>query len=227
VGPMRDKLLTDKTAVFTSATLMLGGDFRRWRRPSGLKPTERVGHQIATTETRRRCRGRASTSARRSTTASRSILYVARPPAASRSRRARPGAARRDLRPRRRPRRPHAGPVLLTRRAAETAGGGGAGPSCRTSPRSPRATPSCPSWPSSFVEDPHTCLFGTLLAVGRASTSPVTLPAGDHRPDPVPRHDDPLMVGAREVRPTRPAATASCRSPPPTPRCCWRRAPAG
>ena len=26
-GPMRDKLLTDKTVVFTSATLMLGGDF--------------------------------------------------------------------------------------------------------------------------------------------------------------------------------------------------------
>ena len=30
-GPMRDKLLTDKTVVFTSATLMLGGDFANGR----------------------------------------------------------------------------------------------------------------------------------------------------------------------------------------------------
>jgi ATP-dependent DNA helicase DinG len=40
-GPMRDKLLTDKTVVFTSATLKLGGDFGSVATSLGLKPTER------------------------------------------------------------------------------------------------------------------------------------------------------------------------------------------
>ncbi|WP_243056595.1 ATP-dependent DNA helicase [Nocardioides sp. SR21] len=40
-GPMRDKLLTDKTVVFTSATLMLGGDFNSIATSVGLKPSER------------------------------------------------------------------------------------------------------------------------------------------------------------------------------------------
>jgi ATP-dependent DNA helicase DinG len=39
---MRDKLLTDKTVVFTSATLMLGGDFSAVATSVGLKPSERV-----------------------------------------------------------------------------------------------------------------------------------------------------------------------------------------
>jgi ATP-dependent DNA helicase DinG len=39
-GPMRDKLLTDKTVVFTSATLRLGGDFTTVASSFGLKPTE-------------------------------------------------------------------------------------------------------------------------------------------------------------------------------------------
>ena len=42
-GPMRDKLLSDKTVVFTSATLMLGGDFNAVATSVGLKPTERLG----------------------------------------------------------------------------------------------------------------------------------------------------------------------------------------
>jgi ATP-dependent DNA helicase DinG len=41
-GPMRDKLLSDKTAVFTSATLMLGGDFSAMAVSVGLRPAERV-----------------------------------------------------------------------------------------------------------------------------------------------------------------------------------------
>ncbi len=41
-GQMRDKLLTDKTVVFTSATLMLGGDFAAVATNVGLKPAERV-----------------------------------------------------------------------------------------------------------------------------------------------------------------------------------------
>lgn len=39
-GPMRDKLLTDKTVVFTSATLKLGGDFRTVATSLGLKPED-------------------------------------------------------------------------------------------------------------------------------------------------------------------------------------------
>jgi len=41
-GPMRDRLLADKTVVFTSATLMLGGDFHAVATNLGLKPAERV-----------------------------------------------------------------------------------------------------------------------------------------------------------------------------------------
>jgi ATP-dependent DNA helicase DinG len=41
-GPMRDKLLTDKLAVFTSATLRLGGDFNAVASSFGLKPSEDV-----------------------------------------------------------------------------------------------------------------------------------------------------------------------------------------
>ncbi|GAA2130013.1 ATP-dependent DNA helicase [Nocardioides bigeumensis] len=41
-GPMRDKLLSDKTAVMTSATLMLGGDFSAVATSVGLRPAERV-----------------------------------------------------------------------------------------------------------------------------------------------------------------------------------------
>lgn len=42
-GPMRDRLLADKTVVMTSATLMLGGDFDSVATSVGLKPSERVG----------------------------------------------------------------------------------------------------------------------------------------------------------------------------------------
>ncbi len=45
-GPLRDRLLTDKTVVFTSATLMLGGDFGSVATSIGLKPSERVDHSV-------------------------------------------------------------------------------------------------------------------------------------------------------------------------------------
>jgi ATP-dependent DNA helicase DinG len=45
-GPLRDKLLSEKTVVFTSATLMLGGDFSSVATGIGLKPSERVDHSI-------------------------------------------------------------------------------------------------------------------------------------------------------------------------------------
>ncbi|MPZ96547.1 MAG: ATP-dependent DNA helicase [Propionibacteriales bacterium] len=47
---LRGKLLTDKTVVFTSATLKLGGDFAPVARSIGLKVTERVDHSQQTVE---------------------------------------------------------------------------------------------------------------------------------------------------------------------------------
>jgi ATP-dependent DNA helicase DinG len=41
-GPLRDKLLAEKTVVFTSATLKLGGDFDAVATTIGLKPAERL-----------------------------------------------------------------------------------------------------------------------------------------------------------------------------------------
>ncbi|MDX6300609.1 MAG: ATP-dependent helicase DinG [Nocardioidaceae bacterium] len=46
-GPLRDKLLSDKTVVLTSATLMLGGDFGSVAASLGLKPEERVDHSVS------------------------------------------------------------------------------------------------------------------------------------------------------------------------------------
>ncbi len=45
-GQLRDRLLGEKTVVFTSATLKLGGDFTAVASSIGLKPTERVDHSI-------------------------------------------------------------------------------------------------------------------------------------------------------------------------------------
>ncbi len=45
-GPLRDKLLSDKTVVLTSATLMLGGGFDPVAISLGLKPEERVDHSL-------------------------------------------------------------------------------------------------------------------------------------------------------------------------------------
>jgi ATP-dependent DNA helicase DinG len=49
-GPLRDRLLTEKTVVFTSATLMLGGDFGSVASSIGLRPDERVDHSIDAAE---------------------------------------------------------------------------------------------------------------------------------------------------------------------------------
>jgi ATP-dependent DNA helicase DinG len=45
-GPLRDKLLSQKTVVLTSATLMLGGDFTSVATSLGLKAGERVDHSL-------------------------------------------------------------------------------------------------------------------------------------------------------------------------------------
>ena len=41
-GPMRERLLAEKTAIFTSATLKLGGDFDAVAASLGLEPADRV-----------------------------------------------------------------------------------------------------------------------------------------------------------------------------------------
>jgi ATP-dependent DNA helicase DinG len=46
-GPLRDKLLNDKTVVLTSATLMLGGGFDAVAASLGFKPEERVDHSLS------------------------------------------------------------------------------------------------------------------------------------------------------------------------------------
>jgi ATP-dependent DNA helicase DinG len=43
---LRDRLLTEKTVILTSATLKLGGDFTALASSIGLKPAERVDHSI-------------------------------------------------------------------------------------------------------------------------------------------------------------------------------------
>src|ERR687890_1447722 len=45
-GPLRAKLLSQKTVVLTSATLMLGGDFTSVATSLGLEPSERVDHSL-------------------------------------------------------------------------------------------------------------------------------------------------------------------------------------
>ncbi len=124
-APMREKLLTDKTAILTSATLMLGGDFSSLAVSVGLKPAERVGVGLdgAVDGPTVPCHGWASTSAARSTTANRrsSTSHATcpspaatgcRPLSSTRSRSsstpprgARSGCSRVAGRPRRRPRR--------------------------------------------------------------------------------------------------------------------------
>jgi ATP-dependent DNA helicase DinG len=47
-GPMREKLLSDKTVVFTSATLKLGGDFGAVAQSVGLRADEMVGEVVST-----------------------------------------------------------------------------------------------------------------------------------------------------------------------------------
>ena len=48
-GPLRDRLLAEKTVVLTSATLRLGGDFDAVAVTVGLKPAERVHGAVAAT----------------------------------------------------------------------------------------------------------------------------------------------------------------------------------
>ena len=99
-GPMREKLLTEKTAIFTSATLKLGGDFDAVADLARARPRR----------PRRRLAGPRRGVAVRLHPAGDPLRRQA--PAAAGTRRADAGPPRRDHRARRRRRRPHPRAVL-------------------------------------------------------------------------------------------------------------------
>ncbi len=203
-GPLRDKLLTDKTVVFTSATLMLGGDFSSVATSIGLKPSERVDHSIdparppASAPPAARTDGAGETMPWRGIDvgspfdyAKQGILYVARhlPP---------PGrdglgekqvdeivdlvdaANGRTL------------GLFSSRRAAEAAAEA-------VRERLPHLTilaqgeAQLPELARLFVEDPHACLFGTLSLWQGLDVPGDTCQLVLIDRVPFPRPDDPLM----------------------------------
>ena len=191
---MRDKLLTDKTVVMTSATLKLGGDFDAVATSVGLKPSERV---VSSSDVGRRahptacCRGAASTSARRSTTASRrSCTSPATCPPPGRDGLGEAtldeiaelvdAADGRTL------------GLFSSRRAAETAAEA-------VRERLPHLTTlaqgdaQLPELARQFVDDPHTCLFGTLSLWQGLDVPGETCQLVIIDRIPFPRPDDPLM----------------------------------
>ena len=190
-GPMRDKLLTDKTVVFTSATLMLGGDFGAVGASLGLKPTERIGSQVATTDDDTALPWKGIDVGSPFDYGQQSILYVARHL---------PQPGRDGL-----------GQAQLdeicdlvdaldgrtlglfsSRRAAETAAEA-------VRERLPHLTTlaqgdaQLPELARQFVEDPHTCLFGTLSLWQGLDVPGDTCQLVIIDRIPFPRPDDPLM----------------------------------
>lgn len=190
-GPMRDKLLTDKTVVFTSATLMFGGEFGAVATSLGLKPTERIGHQVATTDADDALPWKGIDVGSPFDYGQQSILYVARHL---------PQPGRDGL-----------GPAQLdeicelvdaldgrtlglfsSRRAAETAAEA-------VRARLPHLTTlaqgdaQLPELAKQFVEDPHTCLFGTLSLWQGLDVPGDTCQLVIIDRIPFPRPDDPLM----------------------------------
>ena len=190
-GPMRDKLLTDKTVVFTSATLMLGGEFGAVATSLGLRPTERVGSQVASPDEETALPWKGIDVGSPFDYGQQSILYVARHL---------PQPGRDGL-----------GPAQLdeicdlvdalegrtlglfsSRRAAETAAEA-------VRARLPHLTTlaqgdaQLPELAKQFVEDPHTCLFGTLSLWQGLDVPGDTCQLVIIDRIPFPRPDDPLM----------------------------------
>ncbi|WP_425271679.1 ATP-dependent DNA helicase [Nocardioides seonyuensis] len=190
-GPMRDKLLTDKTVVFTSATLMLGGDFGAVATSLGLKPAERVLDGGSDPEGDGVLPWRGIDVGSPFDYGQQAILYVARhlpPPGRDGL-----GAAQLDeicelvdaaegrtL------------GLFSSRRAAEAAA-----EVVRT--RLPHLTTlaqgdaQLPELAKQFVEDPHTCLFGTLSLWQGLDVPGETCQQVIIDRIPFPRPDDPLM----------------------------------
>ena len=190
-GPMRDKLLTDKTVIFTSATLMLGGEFGAVATSLGLKPTERVGSQVAPADEDTSLPWKGIDVGSPFDYGQQSILYVARHL---------PQPGRDGL-----------GQAQLdeicelvdaldgrtlglfsSRRAAETAA-----EAVRARlphlPTLAQGDAQLPELAKQFVEDPHTCLFGTLSLWQGLDVPGETCQLVIIDRIPFPRPDDPLM----------------------------------
>jgi ATP-dependent DNA helicase DinG len=197
-GPMRDKLLKDKTVVFTSATLMLGGDFSSVATSVGLKPSERLvdGGEVADSAGEH-LPWRGLDVGSPFDYGQQAILYVARHLPA--------------------PGRDGLGPAQLdeiaelvdaaegrtlglfsSRRAAETAAEA-------IRERLPHLTTlaqgdaQLPELAQQFVSDPHTCLFGTLSLWQGLDVPGDTCQLVIIDRIPFPRPDDPLLSARQQA----------------------------
>ena len=195
-GPMRDKLLSDKTVVMTSATLMLGGDFEAVASSVGLKPTEReTSVERERTDTVLPWTGLDVGSP--FDYGKQAILYIARhlpPPGRDGLVKAQldeivelvDAAEGRTL------------GLFSSRRAAEAAA-----EEVRT--RLPHLTTlaqgeaQLPELAAQFVGDPHTCLFGTLSLWQGLDVPGETCQLVLIDRIPFPRPDDPLMSARQKA----------------------------
>ena len=190
-GPLRDKLMAEKTVVLTSATLKLGGDFDAIATTVGLKPTERVGDASAASPVEGSEPWRGIDVGSPFDYGKQGILYVA----AHLPRPGRDGlsaahldeivdlidaAEGRTL------------GLFSSRRAAEAAA-----EAVRV--RLPHLTvlaqgdAQLPELTKQFIDDPHTCLFGTLSLWQGLDLPGETCQLVVIDRIPFPRPDDPLM----------------------------------
>ena len=190
-GTMREKLLTEKTVVFTSATLKLGGDFDAVATSFGLKPTERVTESAPVERESGVLRWRGLDVGSPFDYGQQAILYVARHlPAPGRD-----GLGEAQLQEIAELVDAAEGRTLglfSSRRAAETAAEA-------VRERLPHLTTlaqgdaQLPEMARQFVDDPHTCLFGTLSLWQGLDVPGETCQLVLIDRIPFPRPDDPLM----------------------------------
>lgn len=198
-GTMRDKLLSEKTVVMTSATLMLGGDFGAVATGVGLKPSERVleGAPADAHASGDGLPWRGIDVGSPFDYAQQAILYVARhlpPPGRDGLVKAQldeivelvDAADGRTL------------GLFSSRRAAEAAAE-------VVRERLPHLTTlaqgdaQLPELAKQFVEDPHTCLFGTLSLWQGLDVPGDTCQLVLIDRIPFPRPDDPLMSARQKA----------------------------
>jgi ATP-dependent DNA helicase DinG len=196
-GPMREKLLSDKTAVLTSATLMLGGDFSSLATSVGLKPSERTGVGLEPIAADGALPWVGLDVGSPFDYGQQAILYIARhlpPPGRDGLGTAQldeiaelvDAAGGRTL------------GLFSSRRAAETAAEA-------IRERLPHLTTlaqgdaQLPELAKQFVSDPHTCLFGTLSLWQGLDVPGETCQLVLIDRIPFPRPDDPLMSARQKA----------------------------
>ncbi|WP_181312540.1 ATP-dependent DNA helicase [Nocardioides campestrisoli] len=188
---MRDRLLTDKTVVFTSATLMLGGDFSSVAGSVGLKPSERIDTGAPQAADDKALPWRGLDVGSPFDYGRQGILYLAR-----------------QLPP---PGRDGLGPAHLDEIVDLVDAAGGRALGLFSSRRAAEAAAEVvrerlphlttlvqgeaqlPELSRQFVEDPHTCLFGTLSLWQGLDVPGDTCQLVLIDRIPFPRPDDPLM----------------------------------